>query len=116
MPVLELPPEARTNGTENGSRGGIDIRRASTQAAEQIAFDFFKTLLELAYRKDGLPGAIRVAAEAAGYYGEATSMQDEPEFLRKPNLVRGCAATAFTVEWCRTAIDEVQEALDRKAA
>jgi hypothetical protein len=104
------------NGPERASRGGIDIRPASTEAAEQIAFDFFKTLLELAYRRHGLPGAVQAAAEAASYYAEAASIGDEPEFRRKPNLLRGCAATAFTVEWCRTAIEDLKQSLDRKAA
>jgi hypothetical protein len=100
----------------NDAHAGRDICPASVDSAELAAYALLRELLDLAYRKEGLAGVIRAATEAANYYREAASISDEPEFRRKPNLLRVCAANAFSIEWCRGAIEQIRKLPDCKAA
>lgn len=100
----------------NDPRARMDIGADSMDAAEQMAYNRLRELLDLAYRRDGLLGVMQAVSQALDYYRYAAAVGDEPEFRRKPNLLRGCAATAFTVEWCSEAIEAMRQEMARRAA
>lgn len=90
MPVSKKRPAAK--GKAKAASKPATIRQATVDSTEDAAHVFVKEALDLAFKGDGLRGALSVAHAIAMAYDEFACAAEQDAQFKDEKLLRGVAA------------------------